>query len=71
MSARKNLCIVFLHSDGRKFQSRMAHGMTGTDNSDCERREPQQRASEAEALANAAKFTAAPPRIPGPEAVIR
>src|SRR5258707_9902752 len=46
MSARKNLCIVFLHSDGGKLKSRMTHGMTGTDYSDCERRGPQQRAKQ-------------------------
>jgi hypothetical protein len=43
--ARKNLCIVFLHSNGREFQSRMAHGTTGTDFS-CKRREPQGRAQQ-------------------------
>ena len=62
MSARKNLRIVFLHSDGREFQPRIAHGMTGTDYSDCRRRGPQQR-SRPEALVNAAKFAAARMRI--------
>jgi hypothetical protein len=55
MSARKNLCIVFLHSDGREFQSRM--GITGTDQFRLQT--PRTAAvSEAETLANAAKFTA-------------
>jgi hypothetical protein len=38
--------------------------MTGTDHSDCKRREPQQ-TRKPEALVNAAKFTAPPPRIAG------
>ncbi len=43
----------------------MAHGMTGTDYSDCKRRGPQQ-SSEPEALVNAAKFTAAQNPNTGP-----
>jgi len=46
MSARKNLCIVFFHSDRREFHSRIAQGTIGTDYSDCKRRQPQQRANQ-------------------------
>ena len=43
--AKKNLRIVFLHSHGR-IPSRAAHGMNGTDYSDCRCRKPQQRANQ-------------------------
>jgi hypothetical protein len=46
MSARENLRIVFLHSDGSEFQSRITQGMTGTDWSNCKRRELRQRGNQ-------------------------
>jgi hypothetical protein len=64
MSARKNLCIVFLHSDGRKYP--IPDGEWHDQDRLFRLRTPRAAAaSEAETLANAAKFTAAPPRIPG------
>ena len=60
MSARKNLRIVFLRSDGREFRSRIAHGVTGTDLFGLQAPRTAA-ASEPEALVNAAKFTAARP----------
>src|ERR1700738_3989157 len=61
-SARKNLCIVFLHSDGR--DSRFPLSMTGTDLLGLQVRLTAGR-SRAEALANAAKFAAARCGRPG------
>src|SRR5258708_24407170 len=46
MSARKNLCIVFFHSDGRKFQSRMGAWQHRDRLFSCERRKPQRRAEQ-------------------------
>jgi hypothetical protein len=63
-SGRKNLCIVFLHSNRREFQSLIAQGINPgptvqiANAANCSN-------EQTEALANAAKFAAPPSRIAG------
>src|SRR5882757_6329135 len=66
MRARKNFCIVFLHfSTAENSDPEWRRGMTGTDYSDCKRRDPQRRKTRSAGKCGQI-YDGAASRTPGP-----